>query len=399
MRYVLAERELCYRMKLMLYLLLILLAVVEFAAAGFMFAKHRRQPDRSRLFIAIFFLLSALSAVWIFAERITGHEYVGGTIMDMDYVILGFVVYFLLLLYPIEVLRPHWMTWRRSLKLLSPWAFLVLCLVAVNIFKPLELYSASEILPNIGSTDVFLRVLLSLIFIPYGLWTCFMQYNWKESSAPRQQLRSIVGLSMIMTVTFSCTCIFDARWLEYVHIFLYLLLTYSILRLELVVRFRVPKSAVQETETEDAGGETEDDAPVQPVKSQAAEGDGKQAGVSSVAPVIARLEVIIRETDVWQNPDMSVGELCNLVGTNANYLQKAIKEMGWQSYSDMINRKRIDYVCQELSTGEVKNIQDVFYRAGYRSRVTAWRNFTAITGVSPVEWVSEGKASGTDVLS
>lgn len=364
-----------------------------------MFAKHRRQPDRSRLFIAIFFLLSALSAVCIFAEKITGHEYVGGTIMDMDYVILGFVVYFLLLLYPIEVLRPHWMTWRRSLKLLSPWAFLVLCLVAVNIFKPLELYSASEILPNIGNTDVFLRVLLSLIFIPYGLWTCFMQYSWRESSAPRQQLRGIVGLSMIMTVTFSCTCIFDARWLEYVHIFLYLLLTYSILRLELVVRFRVPKSAVQETETEDAGGETEDAAPVQPVKSQAAEEDGKQAGVSSVAPVIARLEVIIRETDVWQNPDMSVGELCNLVGTNANYLQKAIKEMGWQSYSDMINRKRIDYVCQELSTGEVKNIQDVFYRAGYRSRVTAWRNFTAITGVSPVEWVSEGKASGTDVLS
>ena len=121
--------------------------------------------------------------------------------------------------------------------------------------------------------------------------------------------------------------------------------------------------------------------------------------MSSVAPVIARLEVIIRETDVWQNPDMSVGELCNLVGTNANYLQKAIKEMGWQSYSDMINRKRIDYVCQELSTGEAKNIQDVFYRAGYRSRVTAWRNFTAITGVSPAEWVSEGKVSGTDVLS
>lgn len=394
-------------MKLILYLFLILFAVVEFAAAGFMFAKHRRQPDRSRLFIAIFFLLSALSAVWIFAERITGHEYVGGTIMDMDYVILGFVVYFLLLLYPIEVLRPHWMTWRRSLKLLSPWAFLVLCLVAVNIFKPLELYSASEILPNIGSTDVFLRVLLSLIFIPYGLWTCFMQYNWKESSAPRQQLRGIVGLSMIMTVTFSCTCIFDARWLEYVHIFLYLLLTYSILRLELVVRFRVPKSAVQETETaEDAGDkvalvdETEDDTPVQsPLNSQTAEVGEKQAGVGPVSSVIARLEVIIRETDVWQNPDMSVGELCNLVGTNANYLQKAIKEMGWQSYSDMINRKRIDYVCQELSTGEVKNIQDVFYRAGYRSRVTAWRNFTAITGVSPVEWVSEGKASGTEALS
>ena len=139
---------------------------------------------------------------------------------------------------------------------------------------------------------------------------------------------------MIMMVTFSCTCIFDARWLGYVHIFLYLLLTYSILGLELVVRFRVPKSAVQETETEDAGGETEDDAPVQPVKSQAAEEDGKQAGVSSVAPVIARLEVIIRETDVWQNPDMSVGELCNLVGTNANYLQKAIK--GWAGSPTLI---------------------------------------------------------------
>ncbi len=377
----------------------ILFAVVELVAAGLMFAKHRQQPDRSRLFIAMFFLLSALSGVWIFVDKLTGHELVGGTIMDVDYVILGFVIYFLLLLYPIEVLRPQWMTLRRTLKLLAPWLFLVLCLVSVHGYSRVELYSASEILPNIGSTDVFLRVLLSLIFIPYGLWTCFMQYNWRRSSAPRPWIRAIVALSMLMTVTFSCNRIFYLKWMVYVHILLYFLLTYLILRLELVIRFRVPETGQSNSEE---NGEAEtveaaEDEQAAPVKSFPEHVEGEKAVCTgSVASVMGRLEALMRETDVWQNPDLSVGELCNLVGTNTNYLQRAIKEMGWQSYSDMINRKRIEYVCRELSSDSDANVQDIFYRAGYRSRVTAWRNFTAITGVSPVEWVSGGKASGTD---
>ena len=415
-------------------ILYILFALVEFTAAGFMFAKHRRQPDRSRVFIAVFFLLSAFSAAFVVVSRTFFPETLGQS-NGPHYILLGFVVFFMLLLYPIEVLRPRWMTWPRALKILSPWLFFVLCLLAVAPLGLHTMSSVKDILLHIGETNVFLQVVLSLIFIPYGLWLCLMDYNWRKSSAPRDWLRLIVAIAMLMTLTFSCTRIFNLRWAMYVHIFLYFLLTYIILRVELVIRFRVPGD-VDEERTADEPQPLGEHVPEHPQNAalpcedevgascgSAAEGtvtgssEAASDGVSGVQPsdgagvsgshsrveaidlIKERLQSLMDNSDVWQNPDLSAGELCNLVGTNSNYLQKAIKDMGWQSYSDMINRKRIDYVCRELAAGGADNVQDIFYRAGYRSRVTAWRNFTAITGVSPVEWVSEGKTSGTDVLS
>ncbi len=389
-----------------------------------MFAKHRRQPDRSRVFIAVFFLLSALSASFIVVSRAFCPETLGQG-NGPHYILLGFVVFFMLLLYPIEVLRPRWMTWPRALKILSPWLFFVLCLLAVAPLGLHTMSSVKDILLHIGETNVFLQVVLSLIFIPYGLWLCLMDYNWRQSSAPRKWLRLIVAIAMLMTLTFSCTRIFNLRWAMYVHIFLYFLLTYIILRVELVIRFRVPGDVDEERTAEEPLplGEHVPEHPqncedeVRASCGSAAEGtvtgsseavsDGVSGVQASDGDVVScshsrgeaidlikeRLQSLMDNSDVWQNPDLSAGELCNLVGTNTSYLQKAIKEMGWQSYSDMINRKRIEYVCRELSAGRGENIQDVFYRAGYRSRVTAWRNFTAITGLSPAEWVLRGQVS------
>lgn len=408
-------------------ILYILFALVEFTAAGFMFAKHRRQPDRSRVFIAVFFLLSALSASFIVVSRTFFPETIGQG-NGPHYILLGFVVFFMLLLYPIEVLRPRWMTLPRALKILSPWLFFVLCLLAVAPLGLHTMSSVKDILLHIGETNVFLQVVLSLIFIPYGLWLCLMDYNWRKSSAPRDWLRLIVAIAMLMTLTFSCTRIFNLRWAMYVHIFLYFLLTYIILRVELVIRFRVPggvgedrtveepplfeehmpehsQNAALPCENEDGascGSDADgavpgsEAAPDEVPAFDGADVSGGSSRADAMGLIKERLRSLMDNPDVWQNPDLTAGELCNMVGTNSNYLQRTIKEMGWQSYSDMINRKRIEYVCRELlSSGGEANVQDIFYRAGYRSRVTAWRNFTAITGLSPVDWVSKCQSSDT----
>lgn len=387
----------------------ILFSAVELVAAGLMFAKHKQQPDRSRLFIAFFFLLSAASVLVITIDRIAGLGLLGSdTVMSPVYIILGFIIYFLLLLYPIEVMRPRWMTLRRALRLLSPWLFFLACLAIVAPFGFRDLHSAREILPNINETDVFLRIVLSLIFIPYGLWSCRIQYNWQRSSASKKWVRIIVTLAMLMTVTFSFHSLFNIRWMIYAHAVLYLLMTFLILRLELVSRFRVPDSTLQKPIQEpiaddmnvvsvQAGSPSLPDAYAGDAEPDASAGDSGTAQVSlreeSSGHIREKLTALMNTPGVWQNPELSMGELCNLVGTNTTYLQQAIKEMGWQSYSDMINRKRIEYVCQELTAAREENIQDVFYRAGYRSRVTAWRNFTAITGLSPAEWISREQSS------
>lgn len=366
--------------------------LVEAFSGIIMLKKASQQNDRSRQLIAIFFLVTALSTVLRIALTfICPSVPDDSNLLSVSALVLGFLVYFTLLLYPIEVLRPRWLDMKKVLFIISPWLVLVVLLATVAPFGIMQISSTREIIENLNRTDVFLRVIMSLIFIPYGIWLIFMQYNWRSSSAPIAWIRTVVCIAMVMTLTFSFNRFFTGRLGIYIHIFLYLVLTCVILVLELKVRFRVP----------DDRRFTGPAMPSFPSMLQPAfPVENKQAAYESARQetadkVVAKLEAAMRNPEIWQNPDLSRSELCNIIGTNANYLQKAIKSMGYASYSDMINRKRVAFVCKELESGRARNIQDIFYKAGYRSRVTAWRNFTAITGTSPAMW-DTGSESASD---
>lgn len=343
----------------------ILFAVLETVVGVLMLMKRSRHNDRSRVLISVFFFLSAFGALFRVAMiNYRWHAAVEPQILRVSALLIGFVVYFFLFLYLVEILRPNRLTVGKSILMMSPWLVLVFFLAMVRGGGEAVLTIPTEILPNLTRTDVFLRSLLSVIFIPYGLAVLFMHYNGKSSSAPIGWIKGIVFMAMAMTVTFACNRFLNMQWIACLHIVLYVALTAVILFMELSVRFAVPESCAEE--------DTESPFPVL-----------SRTSHETVDMVKRKIENVMNDTDVWQNPDFSRDGLCNLVGTNSNYLQKAIKEMGYSSYSDMVNRRRIAFVCSELDADSGENIQDIFYRAGYRSRVTAWRNFTAVTGVAP----------------
>ena len=274
------------------------------------------------------------------------------------------------------MLRPNWINPRRLLALISPWLFFTLLLLALLPFGQTELHSPAEILPNIYHSDVLLRVLLSLIFIPYGLWLIFIRYNWRNSSAPKRWINTIVLMAMAMTVTFSLSRTLGMLWISYLHMFLYVVLTAVILWMEFRVRFKVPDN------TEEGAFATEEGAFAASL-SIAEDKPMAETVLTTQELVRDKLTAAMEQPEIWQNLELSREMLCKILGTNTNYLQKAIKELGYASYSDMINCKRVEFVRREIEAGNKENIQDLFYRAGYRSRVTAWRNFTSITGKSP----------------
>ena len=69
------------------------------------------------------------------------------------------------------------------------------------------------------------------------------------------------------------------------------------------------------------------------------------------------------------------------------YIQQAAKQLGFANLSDILNRRRIDYVCRQLRKDPNTSVQTLFVDAGYRSRTTAWRHFTSIVGCTPREFV------------
>ncbi|MCI6427661.1 MAG: hypothetical protein MR809_02055 [Rikenellaceae bacterium] len=154
--------------------------IIELVAGVLMLSQRRRHRDRSRLLIAIFFLLTAVVVAVTMGLMLSGRYVKGDHILGTGAILTGFALFFLLLLYPLEVLRPNWINPRRLLALISPWLFFTLLLLALLPFGQTQLHSPAEILPNIYHSDVLLRVLLSLIFIPYGLWLIFIRYNWRN---------------------------------------------------------------------------------------------------------------------------------------------------------------------------------------------------------------------------
>lgn len=360
--------------------MLVVHVAVQTAAAAVMLAKHRQQNDRSRLLIALFFLASAVASTGEIAIALCAPDYAGGfLLMDPKIILCGFAIFFLLLLYPVEMLRPNWLNWRRLLALLSPWIALVAVLLTFHYFDVRPLLSVDDVLAHLREPNVWLRVLLTFIYVPYGVWLLVMQHNWRNSSAPMPWLRAVVALTLCMTVTYFCSRGLRLFWGNVAHETLYLALTALILYIELAIRLRVPDDKVDATYSPPVVAlDLPDDTPAAPPQG------GESPAV--IAEMARRVTQAMDNPDVWQNPELTQTDLIRLVGTNRRYCQLAIRQLGYESYPDMINRRRVAYIQRQLRQNPGQNLQNLFYEAGYRSRTSAWRNFTAIAGCSPTDF-------------
>jgi AraC-like DNA-binding protein len=115
-----------------------------------------------------------------------------------------------------------------------------------------------------------------------------------------------------------------------------------------------------------------------------------QNTVDTVAQTLQRL---MNDPAVWQDSELTGDKIVHLVGTNRTYIQQAAKQLGFANLSDMLNHRRIDYVCQQLRKDPNTPVQTLFTDAGYRSRTTAWRHFTTIVGCTPSEFIERHASS------
>ena len=151
-------------------IILCLLAIVEMAAGFFMFLNRRSHNDRSRSILAIFFLFRAIGAILTILLAGNGVSDAGERpLLKPSSIFVGFTIFFFLMLYPIEIMRPNWLNVKRCLRILTPYLTFAGMYAVVNWTGTHHLYSTEEIFRNIDKSEVFLRLVLSLLFIPYGL--------------------------------------------------------------------------------------------------------------------------------------------------------------------------------------------------------------------------------------
>lgn len=92
----------------------------------------------------------------------------------------------------------------------------------------------------------------------------------------------------------------------------------------------------------------------------------------------------IADAGWWHEPDLSLADVARRLGTNTQYLSRALNEGLGQSFSEFVNRRRID-AAREALAGDA-DILAIALDVGFGSKASFNRAFRLYAGCTPSEF-------------
>lgn len=340
---------------------------VQLAAAILVYIKKYRPNYQAWRYILLFFVISAAASSTEIA-LISSQSFIldAYKVLSPHIIIPGFYIFTLLLCYNIELLRPHWLNWKRLSLLFFP---SVICAIAVMYFvikgDITDIYSMAKLQASLSEPNVIARLVFLSLYMPYSIYLISIRIRIKAAYINKYHNILVLVTSLL------CITYILSRGLQFyigyiMHESLYLIVSVLIIYLEHYERLHVPLEKVREYYTWDQLPHTTE---------------------NTIKTVAESLQKLVDDPSIWKNPQVTGDMLVQMVGTNRTYIQQAAKLLGFATLSDMLNRKRINYICQQLRKDPNISIQMLIEDAGYTSRTTAWRHFTKIVGCTPSEFV------------
>lgn len=96
----------------------------------------------------------------------------------------------------------------------------------------------------------------------------------------------------------------------------------------------------------------------------------------------------IAEAGWWREPELTLGQLAQRLGTNTHYLSRAFNEGLGMSFNACINRQRVDAACARLSdpARAQAGLLDIALEVGFSSKASFNRAFRTHTGTTPSDF-------------
>ncbi|MDD2595387.1 MAG: helix-turn-helix domain-containing protein [Bacteroidales bacterium] len=270
-------------------------------------------------------------------------------------------------LYPIEVISPGWLNFKRLLLWYAPIA-VILIFYRVTLLFGVEypVYSSIvEMLPHYADFNVAFRLLLCIILCLPIFFIFYIPYTRKYNNTDRTWMRVYVISGIIDVLSYLMILAYHTPSVSILYFHCTMAITALRLYMELVYRI------VDKNVTND----------------ELISSNNIQLSQEPSNGLFIRLERYMLDNQIWRNPDLSEGMLVQALGTNRTTLAKAVREQGVDSISSYINKYRIQDFISLLKDHPRMSIKEAFYICGYRSRATAQRNFRSVTGKTPSEYL------------
>jgi AraC-like DNA-binding protein len=365
-----------------LYIATIFAGALVCLLASILLFVRRKGGERSRVILAVIVLFSVFNYIPRFIALCYGKEpefvVSANLLLVANFMIIAYI------LYPIEVIAPGWLNFRRILKLNA----ILLVLVSVYIvslwagveYTPYG--SLSDMFEHANRFEVWFRLLLSLFIFSPLLFVFFIQRTRLYHNSDHIWIRKYVFTLSINIIAYILVLIFNRPVIHTLYYCVSVGCSLYIVYMELFDRLIVkPATVAANIEEKQIQSENEvaDDAPTL-ISNEKIPVDPKNA------ILIQRLDTYIKNNNAWRDPDLSLNALAAELCTNRTTLAQAMRENGYENYTNYINRLRIDDFLQQMKTGESENFQEAFFFVGFRSRGTALRNFRQYTGMTPSEY-------------
>lgn len=105
--------------------------------------------------------------------------------------------------------------------------------------------------------------------------------------------------------------------------------------------------------------------------------------------LIKRVRVLMEEQQLFLRADLKVGDLVEILGVNARYISNCIKASEGCSFSNFVNRYRVEYAKRQMRLHPDKKMSVVAMESGFANEVSFFRTFKATEGITPGDWLAQ----------
>ncbi|MBR5703234.1 MAG: AraC family transcriptional regulator, partial [Bacteroidales bacterium] len=98
------------------------------------------------------------------------------------------------------------------------------------------------------------------------------------------------------------------------------------------------------------------------------------------------MSALIEEKELYRRKNLRITDVASELATNKTYVSILLNNMSGESFTSMITRYRVQYAQKLLREHPEMVLDEVADESGFSSRTSFFRNFKAVTGMTPQEW-------------
>ena len=328
--------------------------------------KRKDVPDRSRTFLSISLLLLCPFLISFILSLSIGKIPPIHSKLNPFMSIGGLYAILFILYYPVEVIRPRWLTGWKLLLPLTPAILISFPLLFGIQFHDIQ--TIGDIKENITDIDILIRLISISLFIFISLFILIIPFNWRKSSASKAIIRRYVILSEITSFLFLAGCLSGSQMITNLNVL------WGVFFISQLTYYELEQRVIAPLDTQDLPDEPEQIA---------FEADDNQPD-----DLWQRINHQMDKHEIWRNPDVTVEMMSRAVGTNRIYVADCIREHTGLTFNDYLNKWRTEYMADKLRQNPDQDQKPLYFEIGYRNRQTAYRNFIKFVGCSPSDFVA-----------